>query len=270
MQTILITGAGSGIGHDTAFALARRGHTVIATTHTEESADKLREEAKKSELKITCAKLDVLIKEDRLAAIKKWAPTILINNAAIGQSGPLAEIPIARVEANFATNVFATLSLTQEAVKEMITRGSGRIIIIGSTVGRIGLPYVGAYAMTKYALEGAADVLRLELSPHNVFVSLIEPGKIHTRFNQKMVASKYDWFGEDSVFASDAERVKGYEKLILTKQVSTKSVVKAIIHAVESARPKSRYVRPRAMAAVMLLARVLPDRVKDFVLKRIG
>ena len=270
MKTILVTGAGSGIGHDTALSLAQSGHYVVATTHTEESAEQLSKEAKNIGVSIDCAKLDILSGEDRSRACERWEPEVLINNAAIGQSGPLAEIPIERLEANFATNVFATLALTQEIVKGMVKRGSGRIVIVGSSVGRIALPYFGAYAMTKFALEAAADVLRLELAPHDIFVSLIEPGKILTRFNKKMVDSKYEWFGDNSAFVSDVDRVKSYEKLILTGQGPTTSVVRAITHAVEARRPKPRYVMPARIAAALFLARILPDRVKDYFISRLA
>ncbi len=270
MRTILITGAGSGIGHDTALSLAQRGHHVAATTHTEESAEQLSKEAKKIGLSIDCAKLDILNPEDRVKAVERWDPDVLINNAAIGQSGPLAEIPIEKLEENFNTNVFATLALTQEILKGMVERGQGRIVIVGSSVGRIALPYVGAYAMTKFALEAAADVLRLEMAPHNIFVSLIEPGKILTGFNRKMVDSKYEWFGANSAFASDADRVKSYEKMILTGQGPTTSVVRAITHAVEARRPRPRYVMPASIAAALVLARLLPDRARDFFINRLA
>lgn len=267
---ILVTGAGSGIGHDTVISLARRGHHVVATTRTEESAEQLRVEAANLGVNLDCAKLDILSAKDRSQACERWDPEVLINNAAIGQSGPLAEIPIERVEANFTTNVFATLALTQEVLKGMISRGSGRIVIVGSSVGRIALPYVGPYAMTKFALEAAADVLRLELAPHDIFVSLIEPGKILTPFNRKMVDSKYEWFGDNSALISDVDRVKSYEKLILTGQGPTVSVVRAITRAVEARRPKPRYVMPGSIAAALFITRFLPDRVRDFFIKRLA
>src|SRR5687768_17531074 len=120
-RTILITGSGSGIGRDCMKALARRGHKVLASTHTAPQAEKLRERAAVDGLPVEAFKLDITNEADR-AKTGELAIDVLINNAAIGESGSLAEVPLDRVRSAFETNLFATLALTQLCLRGMIGR----------------------------------------------------------------------------------------------------------------------------------------------------
>jgi len=240
---ILITGAGSGIGRDTAFELARRGHRVIASTRTNKRASQLKQAAEEARLDIRVQKLDILQPEDRDAALD-WDIDVLVNNAGVGQSGPLAEIPLELVRDNFETNVFATLALTQALVRQMLRKGCGRIIIVGSLAGRIYVPYIGAYCMTKFALEAEARALRYELKRHNIKVSIIEPGPYGTGFNERVARTKYEWFDENSLLGCDVEMIKAQECRLFASQCSSESIVKRIVNSVESSRPKFRYVAP--------------------------
>jgi short-subunit dehydrogenase len=261
---ILITGARQGIGRDAAFALSQRGHEVIATTRTEAGATDLAFEAKELGITLQTAKLDILHPADRKKALS-FGVDVLINNAGVGQSGPLLEIPMKLVRENFETNVFATLELTQEIGKDMLKNGSGRILIVSSVAGRMTLPYLGAYSMTKHALESMGDALRQELYHHGIHVSLIEPGAISTGFNEKMNDSKYQWFDKNSPFSADSKDIKQYEKLLTRRASGSSTVVSAIIHAVESPRPKARYVRPRSILA--WLSQAVPSKLRDLLIR---
>jgi len=240
---VLITGAGTGIGRETAVELARRGRDVIASTKTEEQAAELKEAAEHAGLKLSVEKLDILDPDDRRHA-EEWEVDVLVNNAGVGQSGPIAEIALERVQANFETNVFATLALTQGLVKIMLKKHSGRIVIVGSLAGRVYVPYLGAYCMSKSALEMLAKALRFELKPHGVNVSLVEPGPYSTGFNERMEQTKYEWFDEKSLFASDTDMIKRKERWLISAQSPTSGIVRAVVRAVESRRPKFRYVAP--------------------------
>ncbi len=156
MKTILITGAGSGIGKDAAIALAKRGHHVVATTHTLEQAQDLKDFATAQKMSLDVAKLDITKSED-IAACLTFAPDILINNAGHGESGPLAEIPFERLDKIFAINVLGTLNVTQQFMQRMLQKKHGRIITVTSTAGLVVLPYLGMYHATKFALEAAFD-----------------------------------------------------------------------------------------------------------------
>jgi len=139
-KTILITGAGTGIGKDTAFALAQRGHRVLATTQTEAQALNLKQAANEQGLLLEAFKLDITLKEDR-ALLAQHHVDVLINNAAMGESGSLAEVDMQRVRQLFEVNLFATLELTQVALRQMIERESGTVLFISSIAGRVPMPF---------------------------------------------------------------------------------------------------------------------------------
>lgn len=121
--------------------------------------------------------------------------------------------------------------------------------------------------MTKYALEAAADALRMELAQFGVVVSLIEPGKIATGFNQRMTATKYTWMNAQSAYADQIEQMQRADQRFFSREYPVSVVVKAIMHAVESKRPRSRYVTPPRIGWAIRLARLLPDRVRDRALR---
>ena len=141
-KTILITGAGSGIGRDAAFALAVRGHRVIATTLDEAQAQALRSDANTRNQKLEVFKLDITLATDR-AQLLPLELDVLINNAAIGESGSLAEVDVDRIRQAFEVNVFATLELTQLALKGMIARRRGTVLLVSSIAGRLLMCFVG-------------------------------------------------------------------------------------------------------------------------------
>jgi short-subunit dehydrogenase len=171
---------------------------------------------------------------------------VLINNAGIAKSGPLSEILIEHVRANFEVNVFGTLALTQNIVKGMLKRGSGNIIILSSVAGRMTAPYLGPYCMTKHALEAAADVLHAELAAHNIKVSVIEPGPYATGFNERMNHSKYKWYNRNSLFASDDKAIKELEEWLVSEQYDPSEVVETLVEIVENPNPKFRICIPKA------------------------
>jgi short-subunit dehydrogenase len=261
---ILITGAGSGIGKDVAIALAKRNHHVIAGCHGQKQVNDL---ADQNLDQLEPMLLDITNDDHRIHAAE-LEPDILVNNAGVAESGPMAEIPMEYVRRNFETNVFATLELTQQCVKHMLKNKNGRIITVTSVAGKIALPYLGTYTMTKFALEAMGDNLRQELAHHNIHASLIEPGAIRTGFNEKMNASKYKWFSKKSLFWTDAKRIKKFENLLISDQKSKESIVKAIVHACESKRPKTRYARPVRYALMIKLAMLAPDRLRDRIIAR--
>jgi short-subunit dehydrogenase len=258
-KTILITGAGTGIGRDSAIALARRGHRVIATTQTPEQADALRAYGQTQGVTLECFKLDITRAEDR-ALIVPLVLDVLINNAGIGESGSLAEVDMERVRRNFEVNVFSTLELTQLALKRMIARERGTVLFVSSIAGRVPMPFLMPYSMTKFALSAAGAGLRAEMDmlQKNVHIALIEPGAFHTGFNQQMSARKFDWMGPDSYFAAHAKalRAKEAKEFKLVEARSTDSIVRKIVQASEAARPRLRYVAPWIQGFVVRLARI--------------
>lgn len=259
-KTILITGAGSGIGLDTAWALAARGHQVIATTVDEPQAASLRAQAASRGVQLQAFKLDITSDADR-QQILALDLDVLINNAGIGESGSLAEVDMDRVRKVFEVNLFATLELTQLALRGMIARQRGTVLFVSSIAGRVPMPFLMPYSMSKFALSAAGAGLRAELKQLrcNVHAALIEPGAIHTGFNQAMTDSKYAWMTESSYFYGQAAKMRRQEQrtFAFLEARNTRSIVAQIVKAAEARRPSLRYVAPWAQGLMVRLARML-------------
>ena len=258
-KTILITGAGSGIGRDAAFALAARGHQVIATTFSQDQAQALRSEGVRRGLALEVFKLDITDAQDR-EKIQGLTLDVLINNAGVGESGSLAEVDIDRIRQVFEVNLFSTLALTQVALRGMIARQRGTVLLVSSIAGRVPMPFLMPYSMTKFALSAAGAGLRAELDQLGcqVQVALIEPGAIHTGFNQAMTDRKYTWMGERSYFAAQAAQMKAKEARTFNflEARSTRSIVACIVKAAEARRPRLRYTAPWVQGLGVRLARI--------------
>ena len=258
-RTILITGAGTGIGRDCAFALAARGHRVIATTFDEAQAQDLRAQCSARGQALEVFKLDIRSAADRQLVLPLQLD-VLLNNAAIGESGSLAEVGMDRVRAAFEVNLFATLELTQLALRGMIARQRGTVLFVSSIAGRLPMPFLMPYSMTKFALSAAGAGLRSEMDQLgcNVQVALIEPGAIHTGFNQAMTGRKYAWMGQQSYFHAQAAQIKAREARVfkLLEARDTRSIVAQMVKAAEARRPRLRYVAPWIQGAMVRLARI--------------
>lgn len=267
-MTILITGAAHGIGYDVALTLAKHQHSVIATDKTLVLLQQLQLGAEKLGLKLQYEQLDITQSTDWQKAAA-WPVDVLINNAAIGESGPLIEIPMERYQKLWQTNVVGTIGLSQVVAKHMIQQKHGRIIIVGSTAGLLAIPMLGPYNTTKFVLEAAADILRMELKRFNIFVSLIEPGKIATGFNQKMTATKYTWLNEHSAYAKDITTMHRTDAKFFSSEYPVTVVTKGIIHAVEAKNPQARYVTPPRVGWLIRIARLLPSTWRDAILLKL-
>ena len=259
MKKVLITGCRGGIGLDSAVALSKLGYKVYATVQREESVEELKTFATYQGIELEIFKLDITKQQDRDKALGLDID-VLINNAAIGESGSLAEIPMARVRKNFETNVFGTLELTQGVLKKMIKKDSGKVIIISSLAGRVPIAFWGAYCMTKFSLSAAADIMRQELAliTKNVHVVVVEPGTYATGFNQKVMASKYSWMDKSSYFNKVIAKIKQKEeaRFALFERKSNSSIVKKIVKAVEADKPHLRYTAPWWQATGSQLGRI--------------
>ena len=227
-QTVLITGAGTGFGRGAALALAARGHHVIATTETEEQAVALRAEAPQLQVE----KVDITT--DDVKKVAQWNVDVLINNAGFGQTGPLADVPEAIVRKVFDVNVFGTLRMTQATLPQMVKRGTGRVIIVSSIAGVLAGPAFGPYSMSKFALEAMGKTLRGELFGQGIDVCLLNPGPYLTGFNDRMAASMWDWFGDDSVSAGSTDLFKMMRSMVTEGQMDPQEVVDVMVELVEA------------------------------------
>ncbi len=197
-QTILITGAGSGLGKGSAIGLAKVGHKIIAAVHTWEQMSRFIEDLKDTdyEKNIELIKLDIL---DFIDCEKAWKydVDILVNSAGIGHTGPLAEMPVDLIREVMETNTFSTLEFSQPFIKKMVKKGKGKVIFLSSVAGLTTSAFLGPYNASKHALEAIAQCLRDELKPLGVTIATINPGPFDTGFNDRMYDSYKQWFDED-------------------------------------------------------------------------
>lgn len=269
---VLISGCSSGIGAATAEMLVRAGHTVYATARRTETLAGL------EALGCHALALDVTSEDSMIAAVEAVEADhgkvgTLINNAGYGEYGPIEEADLDRVRTMFETNVFGLARLTQLVLPAMRRSRSGRIVNIGSMGGRITFPVGGFYHASKYAVEAISDALRVEVKPFGIDVILVEPGLIRTNFESRVNESlemATPPHGEDTAYAdllaaSDKNTTGGYANDFMT--TSPEAVAALILRAVESARPRSRYVVTSAAKALINLRRFGGDRVWDATMR---
>jgi len=195
----VVTGSSSGIGYETALALARDGFYTFATMRNTSKAAEIQEAAKKEKLRIDVIELDVEKEESIKSAIGKILSEknridVLVNNAGNMVFGCVEDVPLNDFRQQFETNFFSIVRIIQEVAPIMRKQGSGTIVNISSVVGRMGLPGSPAYISTKFALEGLTECLRYELGQFGIKITLIEPGVIKTNFfsSMKKVEPKSD------------------------------------------------------------------------------
>lgn len=259
-KKVVITGAGSGLGKHAAIALAKRGHKVYATTKLESQAISLNNLAKEEMLSIESFKLDITLERDR-KLLNDIEFDVLINNAAIGDSGSASETIIDRFKNTFEVNVFSNIRITQIALKKFIENKKGRVIFISSLLGRIPMKFLSPYSATKFAIESFASSLRSEmkeLDGCDIGVSIIEPGAYKTGFNTKMLNKKYSWMKEYSYFRYNIDKIKQREEKIFKalEHKNFRSIISKYILAVESKHVKHRYTAPKLQAFFVQIARI--------------
>lgn len=204
-RSILITGAGSGLGEGTAIGLAKKGHTVIATAESWPQVTALRDKVAALDLpNLSVTKLNMLDAHD-IAHAAKLDFDVLVNNAGIAEDGPLAEIPISLVKQNFEVNVFALLDLTQQVVRRWVRSGiKGKVVVISSIVAIVSPPMIGTYSATKHAVQSIAESMQDELKEFGIQVQTINPGPFFTGFNERGVEAAYRWLDDEINFTSRA------------------------------------------------------------------
>ena len=187
----------------------------------------------------------------------------LVNNAGIGVAAPLEDLPPEELRRQLEVNVVGQLAVTQ-AVLPSLRAARGRIVIMGSIGGRSALPFLGGYAMTKFALEAMADSLRLELAADGIEVVLVEPGNIATAIWTKpqpladQVSDRYQ---------ARVERFRQVAAARSSKAAPADLVAQAVEHALTASRPRTRYVVGRD-AKIRAAIERLPDRIRDRVYRR--
>jgi len=239
------TGTSSGIGFETALALAREGYYTYATMRDTTKSDKIKELGQKENLNINVLELDVDDENSVKTAIQKILDQkqridVLVNNAGWALWGCVEDVSVDEFKAQFDTNFFSIIRLIQEVGPTMRKQGSGTIVNISSVVGHIGFPASPAYISSKFALEGLSESLRFELAPFGVNVVIIEPGVIKTNFMKNMrMAEKSEL---DTVYKDITDKVVSGVKMMAEMGTHPKEVADTIVKAVKDEKPLPRYI----------------------------
>lgn len=271
MPSVLVTGASRGIGQAAARRLASEGWDVFAGVRKLGDADRLVADGAG---RVRAVTLDITSAED-IAALDDVLPERLdavINNAGIAVGGPLEGLPLDDLRRQLEVNVIGQVAVTQ-AVLPRIRAARGRIIFVSSVSGLVAQPMLGAYVASKYALEGLADALRLELHSWRIPVIVIEPSQTDTDM-WRMANDEVDRAVE--VLSPEhrtlyAEHIAGMRKLIPFAQkmaVPVDNVADVIVRALITRRPRARYVVGTAPRAQVAIVRLLPTRVVDIALRK--
>jgi NAD(P)-dependent dehydrogenase (short-subunit alcohol dehydrogenase family) len=274
-QHALVTGASTGIGRATALALVAEGFHVFATVRREEDGDAL---AAGTYGLLTPLVMDVTRPEDIALALERVRAKVgghgldlLVNNAGIGVFEPLELVPIERFRAQLAVNVTAQLAVTQ-AFLPLLRRAGGRIVMMGSVAGRITLPFAGAPAASKRAVQALAEALRQELAPWRLPVILVEPARIKSEAVDKLAV---DARSAPRRFGAAGRALYGGAFAQMTARAvrlaehgsSPERVAEVIVRAATSYRPRARYLVGRHAALLAALA-LFPAALLDALLRR--
>ena len=264
----VVTGSSSGIGFETALTLARNGFYTYATMRNLEKSKNITEIANTEKLPLQVVQLDVnddrSVKDaiDKIVAENKRID-LLVNNAGYGLFGSLEDISIEEIKAQFETNFFGVIRVTQQVLPIMRKQNSGGTIVnVSSVGGRIGVPVLSAYQSTKFALEGLSESMSYELEPFGIRVVIIEPGFIRTNIiNSSALAEKA--LDSKSPYFPLMQKVKNHFKSMMENASSSsppEEVAKVILHAITSENPQLRYTVGNDAATIIQARMNMPDK----------
>jgi NAD(P)-dependent dehydrogenase (short-subunit alcohol dehydrogenase family) len=282
--SVLITGSSTGIGQACALEFHRRGFQVFAGVRREQDGQRLWEQTSDRLVPVLIDVTDAESIANTAAMIREATGEKglagLVNNAGITVAFPLEFIPLEELRRQLEVNVVGHVAVTQ-AMLPMLRTARGRIVNVSSISGRIAAPYVGPYAASKHALEAISDSLRIELRNFGIHVALIEPGDVDTpiwqksraaadRLRDKMAAAVGGQVSQEvrDGYAADIAAMREATTKMADSAISVDRVVRAVLHAMCARRPKTRYPVGAKSWAVVLLLRFLPDRTRDWIVRR--
>lgn len=263
-QTVLITGASSGIGAACARRFQAEGWNVVATMRSPEKAPGWAEHPA-----TLVARLDVTeaesIEQAVAAAIGRFgAIDVVVNNAGYGLVGPFEAASPEQIERQFRTNVFGLMGVVRALLPHFRERRAGTIINVASMGGRITFPLYSLYHATKWAVEGFSESLQYELEEFGIRVKIVEPGPIKTDFYDRSM----DLVSRPGLTAYDAFAARAMPKMqeAGAKAPGPDAVAKVVLRAATDGSRRMRY--PANSAAILTLRKLLPDRLFFWVVRK--
>jgi NAD(P)-dependent dehydrogenase (short-subunit alcohol dehydrogenase family) len=274
MRSVLVTGASTGIGRATALRLDADGWRVFAGVRDPAAAEALQEAAS---ARLSTVFLDVT-EPDQIAAAAEWIETEadarldgLVNNAGVAIPGPLETLPLEDFRRQLEVNLVAYVAMTQ-ALLPFVRRAEGRIVFVSSIGGRIAFPFSGAYHAAKFGTEAIGDVFRQELRPWGLKVAIVEPGSIDTPIWERGERTAEELKARapktDLLYGNALEKFRKVIQDTAARGIPPEKVAGAIAHALESKRPRSRYLVGLDAKVQARLRPLLPTPVFDKIVAR--
>ena len=270
-RAVVITGASTGIGEACALRLDKGGWRVFAGVRKEADGTRLKEQASE---RLTPVTIDVTDQATIDAAARTVGAAVgdaglagLVNNAGVGYGGPLEFLSLEDLRQQLEVNVVGQIAVTQ-AFMPLIRKAHGRIVNMGSIGGRMATPFIGPYNASKFAMEALTDSLRQELRPWGIQVAIVEPGSIATPIWDKSNAAVQELeqsLPEEAMmlYGGAVEAIKASLVKFQEAGIPPDEVAKFVEHALTASTPKTRYVVGRDAQLQRVIAKVVPDRIRD-------
>lgn len=260
-RTVLVTGAGTGIGLASIIEVARRDFTAVAAVRSPAKARAVSRAAKAAGVKVKTVMLDVTDPARCEAVIDELRPYGLVNNAGMPASGAVEDVSDADARLALETMVLAPIRLARLAIPHMRAQGGGRIVNISSIYGLMSTPLTGWYQAAKHALEAVSDALRVEVASDGVAVVLIEPGAFRSNI--------WESAGNDLQKRLDSDYFTAYRRLEGGIKASQRlmgdpiDVARVIGQVMTVKSPKPRYLVGYDARAIDIYSKLLPTEVRD-------
>lgn len=269
--SVLITGCSSGIGRASAQLLRGRGWRVFATARNPVDVEALRAAGFADALRLDLVDpASISHALETVLTATHGTLDALVNNAGMAVPGALEDLDAAALRTQFETNLFGLHTLTRAVIPAMRKQGGGRIVMLSSILGLTAMPLRGAYNASKFALEGYTDSLRAELQGSGIQVSSINPGPIESRFRANAVHNADRYLHDTGSYAQRYARMRreaANPDGTLPFSRPPQAVAFKLVHALEAARPKARYLVTAPAHLLSGLRRLLPAGLLGRLLK---
>jgi NAD(P)-dependent dehydrogenase (short-subunit alcohol dehydrogenase family) len=268
----IVTGSSGGIGLATSLALARKGYLTYATMRNLAKRDSIQSVADKQHLPIRVVQLDVTDENSIKKAIQSILSEagridLLVNNAGYALTGAFEDIGIDEIEAQYETNVFGVIRVTQAVLPIMRKQGSGRIINISSGAGRIGYPGGSAYVSSKFALEGLSESMAYEIEQFGIKTVLVEPGFVRTNFGENIVIARKTQ-NTNSPYSQMMQMMSSIRDKMLKNASDADLVAEVVVEAATAKEPNLRYLAGKDVQQMVASKRSMSDEEFQKMMKQ--
>jgi NAD(P)-dependent dehydrogenase (short-subunit alcohol dehydrogenase family) len=246
-KVAIVTGSSTGIGYETSLVLARDGFVTYATMRNLSKAEGIKSVVTKENLPINIQQLDVTDDSSVKNAVEAISSEtggridVLVNNAGYGLNGAFEDLSMDEIKAQYETNVFGLIRVTQAVLPTMRRQKSGTIVNISSGAGRFGFPSGSAYVSTKFAVEGLSESISYELEPFGIKVVIVEPGVIRTNFGNSLVVARKSQ-DPNSPYSQTMKKIANSFEQLMKNSSSPDLVANVVLKAVKDENPNLRYL----------------------------